>query len=114
MLDNQQMIDLLTKTREKITPPEAWTTDMLARDGEGDYVGPLHEDAVSWCVMGAIVAVSGEKSLYGPDWSVAFDALTPAAKELGHFDIVMLNNHSDHSTVLQALDMTIERLKVNA
>ena len=52
----RQVQQVLINARERLASPEALTTGEFARDVEGAAVSWDDEDAVCWCVMGAIYA----------------------------------------------------------
>lgn len=47
---------ILAEARDLVS--SGWTKGFMARDGEGQPTQPLHQAAVCWCVMGALVKAS--------------------------------------------------------
>ena len=43
------------KAKELLSRREAWTTGIIARDAEGHGVEATSQEAVSWCLIGALV-----------------------------------------------------------
>jgi len=43
------------KVQDLLSTPDRWTQGALARSAGGDPVDPLSEDAVAWCLVGAIM-----------------------------------------------------------
>ena len=43
------------KAKELLSRREAWTTGIIARDAQGHGVKAISQEAVSWCLIGALV-----------------------------------------------------------
>ena len=52
-------VTILVRTRELLRDGHKWTKGEYARDGFGDYTGPLNPKAVKWCAVGGIVHTAG-------------------------------------------------------
>src|SRR6185295_865294 len=52
--ERQQIRDILLAVDSLLASEKAWTTDVEARDARGVRTDPRAEDAVCWCVEGAI------------------------------------------------------------
>jgi hypothetical protein len=107
-------IEVLEKARELISAPERWTYGMLARNQRGLSVDPLSDEAVSWCLSGALGKYSP------PDypgwnvshiWSEAFGAIEETCCALQDCRLVEFNDKANHCEILHVFDVTIERLK---
>lgn len=69
------------KLKELLDKPEKWTKGVSARDSNGYKAGPLNENAVCWCLTGAIYKCY-------PEFSAAFDIyekILDAAVELRYW-----------------------------
>ena len=121
-ITNEMTRKLLGRTRDRIENPAHWTQFFSARDCIGNAVDFLDEDAVCWCLTGALnleeFLMSGSKwdnGIFGTletrhtakqarqyireaMWDMNLDAETP----------VGLNNEHDHATVMRAVNKAIE------
>ena len=113
---------LLVRARDRIANPAHWTQSFSARDCIGNAVSFIDEDAVCWCLTGALnleeFLMSGgnlENGKFGTletrhtakqarqyireaMYDLNLDAETPAH----------LNDDHDHATVMQAVNKAIE------
>ena len=58
---NTNLHDILVKGKDLISDPERWTKGYAARDKKGIRVIAMSEDAVKWCMIGAIRKVVDEE-----------------------------------------------------
>jgi hypothetical protein len=56
---NDEITDVLVKSRDLITPKGSWTQRTMARDRHGSLVAPRSWDATCWCMSGAVLATCG-------------------------------------------------------
>lgn len=99
--------DILIKTRNKISDPNRWTKEQLAKDKDGNYTSPTAPDATCWCIAGAVmttgIGITGEVEI--------FDYLNKKANALRNdttFHIATLNDEFTHEQVMAFLDAIIE------
>lgn len=105
--------DVLQKARKRIEDPAHWTQGAFARNAYGVEVLPDFHTAVCWCAKGAIYATIWETSVDLGDQQ-EWDALTVLNLAVGpdhHHDVVLLNDSTDHATVLAAFDRAIQQLE---
>lgn len=97
------MSDLLKRAREKIAKPENWCQRAFAKDADGGICQTQSPIATCWCAIGALLAVRGD-SYRG----LALIRLTKAANILGYAYASVLNDKTDHETVLKMYDIAME------
>lgn len=97
------------KVRELLTDESKWIKACLAKDKNGNRVGPLlFPDAVSFCIAGALVHCYYDgisDSLGNPYWegynkdkiNGVFYKVEVAVQELGFDNMVDWNNHQDRT-----------------
>lgn len=56
------IVEILTKARDLITPEGAWTQEEYARTASGVPVDPLADEATCFCAVGACTRVAGKYS----------------------------------------------------
>jgi len=85
----------LQGVRDRLEDPERWELGALATNDQGEEVDPDDDDAVRWCLVGA-VSLTGEtcESLLDMNWEDAAD----------------LNNYGGHPAVIALLDSRIAAL----
>lgn len=123
MLDAHRVkvIAVLDAARDLLSNPARWTQIELARDENEDDVDPQSNEAVCWCLQGALQRVAR-----GSVVSVlALEELgetvletsrrtrlprTPAFMRTARA-AVTFNDRAEHGEVLTLIDETIERLK---
>lgn len=112
---------VLISARELITNEDHWTQGTNARDRRNMGVSANNSTAVCFCAQGAVLRVSKELKVSGPDQcearSQAEHLLTSAAKTLGFPGFVVLNDYSrnqsnvgeerNHAAVLMMFDLAI-------
>jgi len=54
--------EVLEKAADLLAEPEGWTQDAFAEDADGNSVPIDSPDATCFCIRGAIMKVSGERS----------------------------------------------------
>ena len=105
----KQKAEMLGVIRELLTPEARWTKYKLAKDADGYGTGPVEDDAVCWCLEGAIVYANG-----GLD--SAFDEIEKALipfLPVEHISIVAFNDADEtfHGNVIELLDTAISYLE---
>ena len=106
----QKVCNILVMAKAKIKDPKCWTTTITARDSHGDPVMSQSSEAVRWCVLGALMAVThrGDR-----DRLMAEMALENAIKNLsGHYsrNIAKFNDEHTHAEIMELFDTAIEEL----
>lgn len=91
-------LELLTRVRERLARTEAWTQGERARNAAGWRCDPRSAYAVSWCVLGAAIAV-------GSDDEQIVEIFGDVAP---HTNIVAFNDTRTHAEVLARLDAAIK------
>ena len=66
--------DILNRAADLIAPDGAWTQGALARTRNGYAIGPEEDDAVCWCVQGALYRAGGENVWAAGDAHIALKA----------------------------------------
>ena len=97
----------LRAARDLISDPARWTQRTEARNRYGQPVRPDSPDAVCWCAGGARVKIVPLRSR-----SEVRRALNHAAWSMGFGSPAVLNDTTDHSTVLAMFDLAIEKTGV--
>jgi hypothetical protein len=92
--------EALRAARELLTPEGAWTKQALAFSADGKSVNPSSDEAVCWCVSGALFHTNGE----GPTNSL-WDFVELAIG--GNIASWNDDPNRTHSEVLSALDCAI-------
>lgn len=93
--------DQLEAVYRLIEKPENWTQNTYARDAFNEPIAISHEDAVCWCLRGAVLKVTPE-----PDVSLC--------ELFGVNSVLDFNDHPrrTHSEVLALLQQAIDRAPV--
>lgn len=99
--------EILVAARKRIEKPENWCQGAYAKDALGRGCPIASGEACQWCAGGAVAAeVSGQ-------WAyvmVASALLHAAAEGIGNFSSSqLLNDMTDHATVMQMFDNAIAR-----
>ena len=97
-------IDLLRRTRKRIESPDRWCQGFFGMSKTGKRVIPESADAVRWCLMGALMAETGDDMA---TYMQAANALNYTASEA----IIHFNDTHEHAEVLAMIDRTIEGLE---
>lgn len=95
----------LRAAQELIRDPEHWCQGALFRDAHG--TASAFHNVERRCAIGA---------LHGSNATSTADLLNEAAKEMGFLQrrgelcaAAMLNDHTDHATVMEMFDLAIEK-----
>lgn len=89
------------QARALIADPRNWTQGMAARGQDGTQVFFFEPTAVQFCAVGACRRATN-------DPCVEFEELDSAAQDLGYGEAYLLNDRTDHATVLRMFDLAIE------
>ena len=105
---------LLSQARDLISEPGHWTKRVLARNAKGEAISPTSPDACSWCIIGALVKVSGSEELAQEALPAIGNAIRSEFPHLASFSITDFNDGSfnrfrNHSEVVRVLDKAIEQ-----
>lgn len=94
---------LVREARKLITPPEAWTKGVLARDSNGKPIWVKHDDAYCFCIVGALERLSS----VWQESRAAIEALIESCPEgVGQF-----NDTHTHEEALALLDKVADDLE---
>lgn len=98
MADKSEVVRHLEYAKQLIRNEQKWT-------GDNNFIGGRY------CACTAIAAATVHFESYQPPYNrVAtrcVDALRIVSERMGYGGVVILNNNSDHSTVLTMFDLTI-------
>jgi hypothetical protein len=99
--DAMNLLETLVATRALLTPPEHWTQDAYRRNAKGDKC--RRDEAVCWCLMGALTHVSPLDS------DGRWEAIKFLENKILHDNIESANDCSStrHADVLRWLDTGI-------
>jgi hypothetical protein len=100
--DKKQMLEDLCAVRELLDRPSRWTKGAFARNDAGVVVSPLSENAVCWCLLGAMHKVTGLSESRYEDLVRALDMAKPRIPWLG-----CLNEYAKHEEILELIDRAI-------
>lgn len=101
-----EVVRVLRAAQKLINSPENWCQGALALDEPVSErsLDPRSQDAVKWCVRGAVMHVSG---IMWPVHEIGF--LDAAAFDLYRtYNSAAANNEHDHTAALAILDRAIE------
>lgn len=98
------VIDLLRRTRKRIESPDRWCQGFFGMSKTGKRVIPESADAVRWCLMGALMAETG-------DDMATYRRAENALFSIASMAIVLFNDRHTHAEVLALIDRTIEMLE---
>ncbi len=102
--------ETLKAARGLITDVNKWTQKFYARNKDGLPCGPTHPDAVRFCSIGAMYAVTG-KNTYGSVIDYLYKAVNQLAepkKEAETWGLAEYNDTHTHAEVLEVYDLAIE------
>lgn len=51
-------LEIVKKAKAQISDPQHWCKFVCARDGSGNSVGIVNNNAVSWCIVGALIKIT--------------------------------------------------------
>lgn len=94
-------VEILKAAKAKIEDPAHWCQGNAAWDLNGRACVPEDHNARSWCSWGAVTAASRQRGVS------AHDYLDRAADEFGFASAVVLNDSTDHPTVMKMFDRAI-------
>jgi hypothetical protein len=97
--------EVLKQAQELIRNPEDWCQGELARDNRNIYIDINADGACRFCSEGALRVVHGKDDFLG---TVSWDLINEAAVFLGQKNAIMLNDKTDHATVMKMFDKAIE------
>lgn len=102
--------DVLEQARNKIADPKNWTKRAYARDTAGNKLMGDSPRAVSWCAVGALISVAGNK-----DSSLRAHILLDqkAAEVFDGNGIMYLNDELGHKNVLDVFDKALADRPMN-
>lgn len=92
-----RVAEVLNKAADLIEPPFKWTQGHFARASNNCPIGPLEDNAVCWCVSGAIQKIEGRVSHEA--WN-AFDAY---CRKRGFRHMADFNDTKTQAEVVAAL-----------
>lgn len=102
------MRSLVLRVIERIKDPEHWTQHAFARDKEDRQVSPRSENAVCWCVMGAVRKELGYGSV---GVEMELHRLYYKVSRPGTFsNLIDTNDKCDHKTVISELQRLADSL----
>ncbi len=105
-------IKVLTKARELLAVPERWTKRAEARNTKRREVYWSSEDAVCWCLAGAISKISPSMR---DAWRAedALDAVAPPAPRSSERPYIAFNDRrsTTHADILALLDRAIAKAR---
>ena len=116
-MNNETVLSAAKQVRELIADAKNWTQQVGAKDKNGDFAFPTGEDAVCWCLTGAIEAALYKKGLYTYDnWcDIKPHFVTTLRQHWPEFGagLVCFNDtpEREHADVLRLVDLTIDRLE---
>lgn len=96
-MNDMTVVDILKATREKISDPRHWTQGFFALDRKGFPTPALSEDAVSWCLEGALLNACTE------NYSKAWNVIVEIAGDIP----TRFNDSHTHADVIALLDKAI-------
>lgn len=99
----ERVKEVLRAAQRKIAKPEAWCKGRFATDAKGEDIASRSTDAASWCMRGAICAVSSSDH----DATCARELLerVTGARNLAHWND---DPGRTHAEVLAAFDRAAE------
>jgi len=102
--------EILIRTRERLTDPNCWAKGYYAYDSHNEKASMYENDAVRWCVRGAMMRVTGggDNEIYNAQALLA-RVISPGNE---HGNIANWNDAPErtHAAVLSALDKAIAEL----
>src|SRR5690242_2932574 len=94
---------ILTQAKKLIDRPDSWTKDHFSLDKDGGDVSPRNPKAACWCVLGALMRVSGNSA-------TLLEAEELFRKAIGRNSTAKWQDERDvtHNDVMAAFDRAIE------
>jgi hypothetical protein len=105
----KEVVAVLRAARERIAPPERWTTRAYARDKNGLEVEAHSDDAVCWCAAGAVAAELGVSAEAVDDPHALNPAITHLVEAAKPRLVSARNDKDGHASVLALYDRAIAR-----
>ncbi|MDB5542846.1 MAG: hypothetical protein JWQ89_4573 [Devosia sp.] len=106
---SESTVTCLRAVRARLATPDKWTKGALARKADGNAVNPHDQDAVCWCLSGAMLVEAeelGEGSISGFE-----NVIYRTTHEItGSFDYVLWQDRDNrtHAEVLALIDRAIQ------
>lgn len=100
-LPEPQVVQDLRAAKALIEDPDRWCQGAFAKMSNGMEVMPINSAAHSYCALGSAIKVSNQ------EFTLAA-ALNRTAKKMGHDYASVLNDSTDHPTVMKMFDLAIE------
>ncbi len=97
--------EVLCKLRELLSDESRWTRGTLARSEDGLPVGPCHDAAQCWCLLGGIDHVTGDDF----DSSMECRSILRMDARIQEKGIAGFNDESCHCEVMDVLSDAIAR-----
>ena len=100
-------LEILTQARGLISDPEKWCQTYSARDASGFAVAPERPQAIKWCAIGSVLKIG---SIVGDRYQtdLARWYLRRTAVDMHYTCATLLNDNSNHPTVMAMFDKAIE------
>ena len=107
-----KILKILKNVREKLYDTDAWIQGTYALDKKGKYIHEQSEEAVCWCLVGAIYSICGYET------STSKSVEQELQKHLNSDEYHSPTDYNDslntkHSDVLDLLDTAIENLELS-
>ena len=99
MTAERSTVEILRAARERISDPEHWCTEVLAKSASGAAVAPFDSSACQWCARGACEA-GGEDARHLAV-GLLYEAAGPGVS------VTDLNDTEGHEAALNLLDKAI-------
>lgn len=112
-------VDVLLETRKLVANKKTWCKGLPAMSAKGNGVNANSKRAVRWCVLGALVKVSNDKTGSNNTSDIIFPkgvvallcALDTLSQRRGYYSIVSANDYGGQKVVLSVLDDAIAELE---
>lgn len=89
------------KAYQLLSKPEKWTQGVPARDRNNECCDPLHKDAVSWCLIGAINKCYPSTS----EWDRTIQLLQRTVGHIATFNDSPKRTYMEIVSILKELDI---------
>jgi hypothetical protein len=110
---NKNIKIILTEARSVLSEEARWTTDYFARDANGCPVGSSSDDAVCFCVLGAISRAAYNRDFSTVEKNEAVNFMTDVVQDdFGFHEVADFNDNerTKHEDVLKLFDKALEGL----
>ena len=102
-------MELLEAVLDLLSEPTRWTRKAFARNQRGTEVPPQDDEAICWCLQGAVIHFWGKRR--DPP-----ESLVKAGREISSWGLHMVNDNFTHEDVLNCVRRAIvierERLAI--